>query len=592
MYKKINITGVLLFCLWVLGVSGDCLNYRTVIEVKQSDSNGCTRITNSTSSVMWICPTLTEAILELKLWNDTCIRILDKASELTDSISIAFAFNFKITSSLSLSKLKCSDENAGLSFFNGNNVIVENIKFINCGRIQDMIRRVKTPSVKEKVHVTTTLFFEKVENVTIEQCCFFDHRGYGIILTDCSGQIKLNWIDMNGNRPVKIFSGSNNSLSDHMFGGGILFQHILEETISGTNLLLSNSEFEYLKGFNATSDPVLDYSEKTKPFGLGGSICIYLLYSRSTTVRFSNLLIHLSYALYGGGVHIAHGWDSYDSSFYIDGFTFTRNKAEFSGGAIDYYTEKYPYENNNKFVLGSSRGSMDSNVARNGFGGGMNHRKLRRTGTRPLVFNQSCVKTFVRSFSEIQNNNAKLGSAFFFDDAYVEFKGNTNIYSNGNSGLPEGYQNYGAVYGHKTHIVVKDKLYVYQNNFTGIVLDDSVLYVTGTGVLTLENNHGIKGGGMALYEQSKIHLNGTDSKLFIIGNLANRGAGLYVHFTSPFLDLLNLGFLQIYECFFVLEKGKKKQIFFNGNKAEDNEGNDIFSTSLKPCGEFIYTLSL
>ena len=296
--------------------SGDCSDYQTVIEVgyhSEGIGTGCTQTTNS--AIQWRCATLQQAI-ELKIWKNTCIRMLNKTAELTDSLSISSAFNFKITSTANPTKLNCSGANSGLSFFSSCHVIVESINFESCGHTQAMIRRVKEPGKKpkdEQVNVTTTLFFEQGEHIAIKDCSMWYYRGYAIILTDCSGKIELYSLDIYANSPVKFDFAFNNgsSFPEKLFGGGVLFQHISEETICDTDLKLENCEFQYLKAVNPLNDRVTDNSEQIKPFGLGGSISIYLLYSRNTLVQIYNPLIHSSYALYGGGMYIAHGLDSY-----------------------------------------------------------------------------------------------------------------------------------------------------------------------------------------------------------------------------------------------------------------------------------------
>ena len=166
----------------------------------------------------------------------------------------------------------------------------------------------------------------------------------------------------------------------------------------------------------------------------------------------------------------------------------------------------------------------------------------------------------------------------FFEDICVKFDGNFKIDSNNYLIFEDGSQGFGAVALYQAHLFLYGNTTFVNNQKTGLVLDYS--YVHLYGYLKFHANLGVEAGGMALFGQSQIIVDHTDAQMLITRNKAGKGAGIYVYYSSQFVGAWKTYFFPINDCFIRFDiKSDKPRILFRGN----NNGSDIFSTSVQPC---------
>ena len=538
--------------------------------------------------IRWQCPSLETALnLNSSVFTDTCIELDHRIEEkLTTVHVLRDSRNFKISSRESVT-IGCQSKNCGISFVQGEEIEVSNLKFKYCGgTLESYYRHSRYVGKNQrlyKMNLTAVLNFEDVKSITMTSIDMTNFRGYGIVMTDCVGVINLQKFSLDSNTPAPCIFEELKETS-FSYGGGLMFRHISEKVLDGTVLKISEMPTELLNiravNFTTASLNLSNFTD-LKPFGYGGGISLFFYRSTRNSVYLNYPVIRGNLAIFGGGFYLYHGEDSKNNIIQLQHLMCYSNTAIYSGGCIDYENEKYPYENNNTFIFEDFY-SMSRNTASYGFGGAFCNHKRADAGEKHGLIDKSFVKTFFKGTNEnkrFDNNNAKLGSAMFFQRAYIGFDGTIMINSNNNDILPDHSSGFGAVYFFESHLFLDGATIFMDNQMTGLVLEFSYVHLIGT--LQLRDNIGIRGGGMVLFGQSQIILKHEDATLKVTNNKANQGAGIYVHLQGPFNDILESYNVPVYDCFFRFAVvSNRKRIFFKGNNHSD-----IFASSLRPCAD-------
>uniref|UniRef100_A0A7M5U6K3 Uncharacterized protein n=1 Tax=Clytia hemisphaerica TaxID=252671 RepID=A0A7M5U6K3_9CNID len=594
---------LLVLTVWCISSSraqetSNCDGFNTIIDIV-SNVTDCQK--DPSTPNRWQCHSLEAAfaIYPKKPLTDTCIHITKDANHHFTNAIVSNARKLKITSH-DMFTFQCGPGQF-LSFIYGDNIEIENLKFDgSCGGAQTSTYIHNDPFYMNSqtllsVHITAVFHFENVTDITLNNIDMNSYDGYGISMTDCIGHISLTKSTLQSNRPV--YFQFEKSSEGTIYGGGVLFRHISRKTLKGAFFTISNTTLTNLTGY--PDETALEKESKPyEPFGYGGAISLSFHKTSGNKINIINddinddTWITHNKALYGGAIYVKHGSDSSNNSILVKEIFCTHNTAVFSGGAFFYFTVEYPHTNDNSFTV-DNLNELSSNTVLNGYGGAFCQRKQQSTGIHRSQFDPSLVKTFFYGGrGNISHNNAKIGSALFFDNVYVQFLGVVGLIDNSCTASKDGTLGFGAIYAYQSHLLVtssssEDAHYLSQNHATGIVLDFSDLHLRGN--LDLYSNKGINGGGMALHGRSQIIIESTTAFLDIDSNFANKGAGISVDFNGPLIGEWETYLTPVYPCFFkFLEQavnGRKPQVRFNNNKAVLFSGheNDIFTTSLRTC---------
>lgn len=584
--KKVPVILPVIICWQFLLLKADsdvCAGYKNTIKVVRNVTT-CVQV----SADNFRCPNLETALDLNPVLRNTCIEIdLPQGSKenLTSVHVLRNSRNVKITSSKDAIAIECQHANSGISFIRGVGIEMTRLAFFKCGGQHESYYRhthyVGKNQTLYKMNLTAVLNFEGVQDITMEKVKIESFRGFAIVLTDCIGHIQMSYLNLDTNKPAAcVFENLKDTT--FFFGGGIMLRHISDDVLDGTKFNISGHSMDFMnniKAINFTTTQPADISVFTdlKPFGYGGGISMFFYKSTQNTVTLSNIFITENHGLYGGGYYLYHGEHSTNNMIKLSNNYIDRNTAIYSGGFMDYVNVKYPYQNNNTLILQDFLSLANRNTALYGYGGFFCNYKAHSSEKHELI-DESYVKTFFKGkFTDINNNNANLGSAMFFESAFVMFDGDIIFNSNNPVILPNHSNGFGAVYFFKSHLFLNGSTKFLSNQITGLVLDFSYIHLYGK--LYFEGNLGTKGGAMALFGQSQIIIDDLNARLTIKDNKANQGAGIYVYYSGPFAGVWKSDYLHVYDCFIrFTTHSDKERIIFSGN----NIG-DIFASSLLPC---------
>ena len=557
-----------------------CVGYKKTIKIVRNVTE-CTQVSTNN----FRCPNLEAALDLYPFLIDTCVELGSK-----ENLTAVYVFHdsrkVKITSSTVESTIECQDMNSGISFIGGAGIQMTKLSFSKCGGQHESYYRhtnyVGQNQTLYKMNLTAVLNFEGITDIKMDHIIIQVFRGFAIVMTDCIGHTQFSDLTLDTNKLAPcVFENFKNTT--FYFGGGIMLRHISDDVLDGATFDIYGkspiNSINNIKAINFTTIRPDDISVFTdlKPFGCGGGISMYFYRSTRNTINLSPKSVAQNLGLYGGGFYLYHGEDSTNNIIKLTKLkNIDQNIAYYGGGFMYYVNVKYPYQNNNTLILQDFY-SVSRNVALYGFGGFFCNFKA-QSGEKHGFIDQSYVKTFFKGeFGDINNNNAKLGSVFFFESSFIKFEDNIIINSNNPSVLPDQSNGFGAVYLFKSYLFLDGKTTFMKNQMTGLVLDFSYIYLYGK--LDFDANLGTKGGAMALFGQSQLIIDDVEAHLTIRNNKANQGAGIYVHYSGPFASVWNSYYLPVYDCFirFTAPSDKARIIF------KKNNIGDIFASSLLPC---------
>ena len=564
-----------------------CDSYETVITLADNIKS-CSKVLENHA---WKCPDLETALEMNSSLSNTCIDLNNRLNG--EILTKVHVFNNSRHVKIYNGKINCGKTlAAALSFVDGELIVFTKLDFYGCGSLHPSHYRRNHNNYSEdnvegsmlnKMELTAAINFHNVSEITLTDVAINSFHGYGIVLTDCTGSITLYNIKLEENTPAKcVFEDSQGRIFE--FGGGVMFRHISDTLLYGTRFLVSSQQiettFRSLRGVNYPNDhEIFSY---LSPFGNGAGISIYLYKSTMTEILLENSNSSNNTGIFGGAFYLHHGDFSTNNIIRLNKLVCTLNTAINSGGCIYYVSNRCPYERNNTLVLDTFY-HMSSNKARHGFGGAFcNYFRFKKTNHN--AGDPAFVRTFVKGFVEqINNNDAKLGSAFFLENIEIVI----NDISFDTNGLDSNHlyksNGFGAVYLYKSHFYLQAGNVTFKNNkATGLVLDNSYLHLKGT--LNFISNFGIKGGGMTLIERSQIIVEDSKARLYVKNNKANIGGGIHVSFENATWKSF---YIPEHKCFFRFAKeSNEARIIF-----ENNSKNDIFATSLRPCASNISQLT-
>ena len=431
---------------------------------------------------------------------------------------IEYGFHEIVMQSTSL--IRCSNKHrAGIQFTSSSKVVLEMLTIANCG------------FTLYQYHVSS-LYFGNINTVKLECVSVQNGSGNGLILFNTYDVLIANSSFAN-NGDVVTFSG--NLLIAYV--GLLKRQPQVKIVKSNFTLGLGNGMFLWCD-YNNNPDVIIDnsmFSNNIARYGGG----VYILLRGGGSIEFSSCTISNNTAHYGGGIFIGLSWKS---SIDLSDSTICNNIASIGGGV---YIESYGnstidirncniYNNtvevNGGGVMMYSLGdgniefidcTIYDNTAQSN-GGGMYITSYSESGSIEFsnctISNNSAYFTSGLVLHSLQSTST---SSFHFT--------NVSFYFNKIFNKPIAQQN-----GYRSAITMLNvanvtfhQLKVSNHKTTGLVGDNSLITFDGHNMFV--NNSGIYGGGIALYDSSKLLLNVNANISFVNNHASKSGGGIFVY---------------------------------------------------------------
>ncbi len=572
-----------------------------------SQWNHCIYVTPSNGSNTPGCGNLTSPCgnlsyaLQLTLRKPSTVYILSPGTHYLDNTTYLHPFTLDglgITGNGSQSIVECTGPNAGVSFVNASNVLLENITFSNCAALQNSTSRNFSSPLNplRMCQFYAGLYFNLCENISISR----------VEVTDSPNATGVAMFDTTGRVIVTQSNFTNNTLeeSNHNFPGGggfyVEFSYCVPEEYNCTSPPASgtsNSSYTF-EGCIFTNNsnryiPGKYYVFFTLPrgtfhdaFGRGGGLSIF--FKRNATenkFQISNCQFVDNTAAYGGGLAVSILDNATKNSLKMENCLFTCNTGNVTGGGIDVFYAVVENKGSNIVTVLST--TFTYNTAGNGGAFSL------------LVTSQSTTNDQVVTVSlgncSFENNRATVGSAVYLGKYLLfvtentptveisssEFAGNQILRSTDDTYIHR--EGIAAVYVNK--VPIRFRHYVHFADNKG-----SALGVVGSHVdfrecsATFVRNTGFQGGAIALLGAAWIDFNNATSMSFISNWAVTNGGAIYNKYIEK-EDLRDFSrcFLS-YEDLFTHPDDWNATFFFWNNSAGIH-GNSIYSTSIFPCAK-------
>ena len=521
--------------------------------------------------------------------NDTIFYFLEGTHILQSTLEISDVSNitlqglghieqgFHETVIQSTSVIRCSDSNrTSIQLISTRDVVLKSLTIANCGEFGSY------------QGYNVTLLFVDINIVTLEYVSVHNNSGYGLYLVNALTVLIIN------------SSFANNGAHETSGGNALMYYNDQLERLSRVNIVNSNFTMGLGCGitllyYNETkaevniSNSIFSYNTNMQKGGGGVSIG---LHKAGGNIKFSNCIIYNNNAQkFGGGVGInisgngsiefsncnicnnhvqryGGGVDIYlagGGNIEFDNCTIHNNTAQRHGGGvlINFYSHSIEFRNC----------SINNNIAQL-YGGGM---FIDTRGSGIIGF---CNCT-------IYNNTAIHGLAFVLHDflaiSKIDFNFK-NVIVNFNKVLDklDIYQSAMALVNIDN--ITFDQIEVSNHNTTGLVSFNSL--ITFAKNSTFVNNSGIYGGGIALYESSRLLLKEYTNVSFINNHANESGGGIFVSQVLGFsVDFTT-------DCTFEViprhNSDDNKTVLYFVNNTANISGNVLYGGKINKCLKNLY----
>jgi hypothetical protein len=457
------------------------------------------------------------------------------------------------------------DMHTGFIFKGIRSISFVNLNIHSCGVL------VNTDLISDVNNYLTALYFENCTNVILQEVKITHSHGSGMAVLNNKGM--LNVINS---------TFSNNTLadrhSDDITGG------------SGVSLVLvgvTNSSANF-------SDCIFMHNNATLPYVYGGGIQVIVKNaSYGNKINIVNSMFVGNGADFGGGMCLHYAGNPEDNSILVQNSTIEENFSYRDGGGVNLgfilkYANKLQTFGNNLMRF------EDCNFINNRaalYGGGA------ALFSTTLALSDPDVHFMQFTNCNWTGNSAVAGSAVdispSFSEIYVHGVFPRPLFQNCSfvsNKLRKRFLNDSenvnvSVSGEGTVLITGFRVqFEGENTFAnnmgcGIYLSSGSIELLENSETTFVGNRGNNGGALALGSFAVILIN-TNSYLSLINNTASlSGGGIYVHSHDPHDQLGSMN------CFIHSQGGTSGVSFlFEGNRALNNNGNDVYSTSVRQCG--------
>ena len=145
----------------------------------------------------------------------------------------------------------------------------------------------------------------------------------------------------------------------------------------------------------------------------------------------------------------------------------------------------------------------------------------------------------------------------------------------------------GALYSDGVILNFRGKTLFTNNTNTALSLDGSVTKISDH--VNFINNHGYRGGALAMRGYSKIIFQKNSTLSFYNNSCDHKGGAMYIETAGSPMVAFNATGVDIHDCFFGYQDTRDFQywntsVIFQGNEAvDDKKGNSIYATTLQNC---------
>ena len=448
--------------------------------------------------------------------------------------------------------LNTSEENTVFRIKRSNNVVIENITFVNCSQ----------PNlVFDRYHEYSIISIEGAISVNIANCYFPNYFQVGLKLED------IETVEL---RNIHFKAGK-----EHTYKRAIVYETGFSKNVSFTanNLTLDGGNVSYPLKFNHF---LLSHH------GIGGGLALLMRNNGSVYVQISNSTILNSNAIFGGGIYF-HTWKSVkEFNVTVIGCLFENNTAWDSkigkGGAM-------------VVTMMSGRGNVSIKNCT------FQYNKANSGGAIGTLLYDKLGNTYTNIVDSVfRYNLAKMdsGGAIYAENLYISNKNHLYIrntqfaFNSANSG--------GAILTMNFFLDLQDNVSIHENKAYyggGICLLGSWLSLTGKNITLERNNASHSGGALYLHSSSIVKAYGYET--IIANNTATvRGGGIFV-FTKYFENQRrddksgwrDRGELYSFNCFLQAKPEIENALILSNNKATSGVnlcmGDDLFTNTWGPC---------
>ena len=517
--------------------------------------------------------------------------------------------------------IKCLGKEAGLSFINTTNVVIEGVKFVHCGAHQNSTSKNLSQSDEKLSNMLTikvALYFYNCMNVRFHSIVVSDSAigTTGVVMYNTDGVVSVTKSNFTEN-----CYGTDNE--ERQYGGGgfaVEFSYCTpgDNECNDTyydnmaNKKNKNSQYSFtdchyngnrargLKNSDFGGQLYLLSNSSHQGIGRGGGLSFFFKGdARNNSINITYCHFVNNSAVWGGGLHIDIDDNTSGNKFLVVGCDFTGNQAFHdtdygTGGGGILFAYNVIHWNNEEDVKRDSFNFLIENThfARNSAleGGAL------QVSITPQSNNDHLVNITIFN-SDFEYNQARLGSAVavlkyqIVTERYMPevFFANCTLTSNRISYSSEIVHpvGLGAVYIDEVAVQFSE-VTLFENN------SGSALGITGTQVTfrnntrtTFDGNEGLNGGAITLLGTAYILVGEQSTMNFFNNHATQHGGALYNHYiTRRDLKSSISCFIRYTEPF--VKPTDWNVMFHFRNNTSGKTGKSIYSTAVLPC---LYGLS-
>ena len=455
----------------------------------------------------------------------------------------------------SASVIRCNDYNrGGIQFTNNTNIVLRSLTIDNCGVFYN----------NSYQQANVSLLFVDTNNITLEWVSVQNGSGIGLYLYNAFDILIANSTFAQNQPSEKCLYclGGNAQIryDDYYYNSDYIYDQPID-TLYSVDIVHSN----FTLGLNSIYCTINENGDVS--YGLGAGLGIYLN-TQSYMVQFyiDSVVFYNNIAEAGANFHFYIFVGRYsltmNNAVSIYGKTLKRH-CSFGAGMLLIQRNNVP-DNEADVIIKNS--TFSHNVAQH-FGGGMLVIWARGSGN--IEF-RNCI---------IYNNSGNLGSGLVLHlseavDTSFYF---ANIVFDSNQVPNKISKLQAAVIIANIHNVTFEQIEVKNHDITGLLVFNSLFTFVRSSIFV--NNSGITGGGIALYDSTRLLIKEDTNVSFINNHASESGGGIFVSRVAA----LNVPSM----CFFQVIPDNSNASFYFVNNTADISGDVLYGGNVDYCSNHI-----
>ena len=571
---------ILLMCIY-MHVSNAC------ITVEHDD--GSQSVCNQTMTIP--CTDLQCALPEMKSGSKMIIGAGNNFTLSCDSNMTMYGMNsIVIVGEGSDNTVITCDSNAGLAFINMNDITIVNLTLKECGALRNSTTQNGTENYTLKFHCG--LYFLNCSDVTMYDVIVTDSPGTGVMMYDTLGIVTIANSQFMHNRVP------TNDVGSVPGGGGVYieFTYCLPNTTDfdncrptqqgNANYLINNCTFldnSATTVEETTTKYIFTVGSSHQQFGRGGGLSIYFKgYTTDNIFTVTNCTIKNNTAIWGGGILLEFLDSTQDSHVIIKEVNFISNSlsSEIGTGGGALRINYFPQVDIPANTVNITDCVFDFNAAY--FGGAISLSTRQENGTHVAT------NRITLNHCTWQGNSAHIGSAVDLSSYFgypgglfitpvfknCNFIGNINVNNRDVHGL-------GTFHSDEISFSLEGDNYFMDNNGTALIVVQAVMVFKNNALAIFTDNHGYRGGAMALWGNAWLNMHPNTRVVFIRNSAEDKGGAIY--YNSAGVRDLNSRKCFIRYHDYMLPPTKWNTNFTFINNTSHNPGHAIYCTTLVTC---------